>query len=125
MPKRILALLLAASVLLAGFSTASTSGLVYGRVVTDTNGNGAVDPSDVGIAGVNVRLTQGEEVVASGFTDGNGEYELFVEGTGTFTLSASLYTLPGSYTVVIGEVGGGSELNFIEALTVFLPVVGR
>lgn len=123
MPKRLLAAFLTLVLFLSGFSSGQVA--LFGRVVVDTNGNGIVDPADAGIAGVTVKLTQGGQAVASSFTDGNGEYELFLDGTGTLTLATSLYTLPASYAVEVGEVGGGGEYNFREALTVFLPIVGK
>lgn len=122
MSKQFLALFLAFALFLSGFSAPQLVA-VFGRVVTDTNSNGIVDPSDAGIAGVTAKLYQNGQAVAGGFTNSSGDYELFVDGVGTFTLSTSLYTLPGSYTVVIGDVGGGGEFNFRKALTVFLPVI--
>ena len=124
MLKQLLAVLLVFSVLLTGFDN-SGSAMVYGRVVVDTNGNGIVDPSDTGIAGATVQLRTDSGMVSVAFTNSQGEYDI-AAGVGTYTLLvAGLYTLPSSYTIVIGEVGGGGEFNFRKATgVVFLPVVG-
>ena len=104
MRKQLLAVLLVLAVLLTGFVNTTT---FYGRVVTDTNANGIVDPSDAGIAGATVQLRTDSGMVSVAFTNSQGEYDI-AAGVGTYMLLvAGLYTLPSSYTIVIGEVGGG------------------
>ena len=123
MLKQLLAALLVLAVFLTGFANST---IFYGRVVTDTNANGIVDPSDAGIAGATVQLRTDAGVVGVAVTNGQGEYDI-AAGAGTYTLLVvGLYTLPSSYTVEVGEVGGGGEFNFRKATgVVFLPVVSN
>lgn len=60
---------------------------IAGNVYHDRNDNGLIDPGEEGIAGVEIRLTQGGTVVATTTTDASGHY--------SFT-----NLVPGTYTVV-------------------------
>lgn len=70
------------------------------RVWRDVNGNGIQEPSEVGIAGVTVRLYQGSTLVGTAVTDANGEYY--------FVSSSVVDPTPGDN---LGQVNGGILQN--------------
>ena len=124
--QRVISILLAIVVVMTAL-TAYAADSVYGQVVLDMDGNRIVSPGDVGLAGVEVRLVDGNIILHQTTTEGdgtyllpltdvpNGEYVLFVVGHPS-------YTQP----VTVGEVSGQLEHNFaIAAQRVFLPVVGK
>jgi fimbrial isopeptide formation D2 family protein len=76
-------------------------GSVVGRVFRDDNGNGSQGASEPGLAGVQVRITNGafSQVVT---TDANGNYRLDNVPVGTATVDVIDSTLPAGVTQTAG-----------------------
>lgn len=72
------------------FGELPTGGVVSGRVWTDANDNGSVDPGETGLAGVTIELTgtdlSGNPVTRSAVTDANGNYSFTGLPPGSYTL---------------------------------------
>lgn len=77
------------------------TGTVVGRVFRDDNGNGSQASTEVGLAGVQVRVTNGSftQVVT---TDANGDYAIAGVPIGTATVDIVDSTLPVSVTQTAG-----------------------
>ncbi len=90
-------------------------GLVSVRVFLDANANGAEDPGEPGLAGVDITVTDSAAGVQTLTTDGNGDASAIVPA-GATTLDVDDATLPpdlvlsvGSDPAVVAVPGGGEE----------------
>lgn len=81
---------------------------IAGTVYHDRNDNGAINPGEEGIAGVEIRLMQGGSIVATTTTDANGHYSFtnLVPGTYTVVEVQPSGWIDGRDTVGVGATGG-------------------
>ena len=76
-------------------------GTVSGRVYHDIDGNGAQDPGEPGLAGVDVDITDSQTSVWTVTTDGNGDYGRAVP-SGSTSIDVDETTLPAGATQTEG-----------------------
>jgi large repetitive protein len=95
------------------FAEVPASSAVSGRVWTDANHNGSIDPTETGIAGVTLTLTgtdvAGRPVSASTTTDASGNYRFDNLAPGSYTVTEPAQpagTLDG--TARTGSTGGSA-----------------
>ncbi len=69
-------------------------GAIGDRVWLDANGNGAQDTGEAGIANVKVELYSGASLVATTYTDANGNYLFPNVAPGTYSVKVDSTTLP-------------------------------
>lgn len=91
--------------------TSSAPGVIAsiaGTVYHDRNDNGVINAGEEGIAGVEIRLTQGGVIVATTMTNANGQYSFtnLVPGTYTVIEMQPANWTDGKDTVGLGAPGG-------------------
>ena len=75
-------------------------GDISGHVFSDVDGNGIEDGSDIGLASVDISITDSEGAVQTTSTDGNGDF--FVAGIAPGDADVT-WTTPANYTLTTGN----------------------
>jgi hypothetical protein len=88
-------------------AVSSGSGSVAGRYFQDKNKSGYEDGGDSGVTGATVRLMQGDRVVASTKTDGNGNYKFSGLDAGNYRVE--FQAISSAYNFTKSNVGGASK----------------
>jgi len=108
-------------------------GGLTGRIYLDANGNGAQDPGEPGLAGVDVEITDSQAGVQTVSTDGNGDYQAAAPA-GSATVDVDEATLPagavqteGTDPTVVAVPAGGT-VSDVDGYSTFslveIPTLG-